>query len=114
PFMRSKSAANDFATTMDVLKEVERQYLEELNKSFETICCLYPTAPLIKMENLKDGLELLNKRDLDTVFPIVSFSYTIWRGVEILDGKTKMVWPEYSATRSQDLKQVYHDAGQWY
>lgn len=114
PFMRSKENANDFATTMDVLKEVEAQYFQELNKSFETICCLYPTAPLIQMKELKEGLSLLLERNLDSVFSAVPFSYSIWRSVEIVEGKAVMVWPEYSKSRSQDLKKVYHDAGQWY
>jgi N-acylneuraminate cytidylyltransferase len=25
-----------------------------------------------------------------------------------------MIWPEFQNSRSQDLKKVYHDAGQWY
>ena len=51
---------------------------------------------------------------LDSSFPIVAFSYPIWRSVEITNAKTKMIWPEYINERSQDLKKVYHDAGQWY
>ena len=30
------------------------------------------------------------------------------------NGKTRLLWQEYRDTRSQDLKPVYHDAGQWY
>lgn len=114
PFMRSKDNANDFATTIDVLKEVESQYLQKFNKVFEIICCLYPTAPLIQMKELKEGLNLLLEKNFDTVFPVVAFSYPVWRGLEIANGKTKMIWPEYTKSRSQDLKKVFHDAGQWY
>ena len=57
---------------------------------------------------------MLLSGDFDSVFPVVAFSYPVWRGVEIVDGKTKMVWPEYAHSRSQDLKTIYHDAGQWY
>ena len=46
---------------------------------------------------------------------LYAFSYPIWRGVEITaEGKTQMVSPEFQDSRSQDLKKVYHDAGQWY
>jgi pseudaminic acid cytidylyltransferase len=114
PFIRSVENSNDFAATVDVLKEVELNYQQEQNRIFDHICCIYPTAPLIKQAQLTEGIKLLIQDNLDVVFPIVEFSYPIWRGVEIFEGKTKMVWPEYINSRSQDLKKVYHDAGQWY
>lgn len=114
PFIRSAQNSGDFSTTIDVLKEVESNYSETQGRGFDYICCIYPTAPLIKKEDLFDGLNLLIKDDLDCVFPIVAFSYPIWRGLEVLNSKTKMVWPEYIHARSQDLKRIYHDAGQWY
>ncbi len=50
-----------------------------------------------------------------TVFPIVAYGSPVWRALEIdANGHTKMIWPEYLSSRSQDLKKVYHDAGQWY
>ena len=114
PFFRSADNAGDLSTTANALKEVELDYQQKLNQQFDFICCIYPTAPFIKKQNLVDGFNLLIERTLDSVFPVVSFSYPIWRGLEILDGKTKMIWPEYLNARSQDLKAVYHDAGQWY
>lgn len=114
PFLRSDVNANDVATTMDVLKEVEINYRLQLNRSFDFICCIYPAAPLINGERLVEGLNLLTKENLDAVFPIVPFSYPVWRGVEIVEGRTKLVWPEYLESRSQDLRKVHHDAGQWY
>ena len=114
PFMRSSNNANDMAATFDVLKEVEANYQQLYGLTFETICCIYPTAPLIKGQKLVEGLDLLIKNNLDTVFPVVAFSYPVMRGLEIIDGKAKMIWPEYQNSRSQDLKEVYHDAGQWY
>lgn len=114
PFLRSSKNSNDYATTLSVLKEVEEEYRLKLNKSFDLICCIYPTAPLINEEHLIEGLQKLQVGDVDVVFPVVPFSYPIWRGVEIIDGFTKMVWEEHLDSRSQDLKTVYHDAGQWY
>lgn len=113
PFFRSKDNSDDYSTTLDVLKEVENCYSLR-NKIFDYICCIYPTAPLIQIEKLIEGFNLLKEANLDSVFPVVPFSYPIWRGLEIHDNKTNMIWPEYLDSRSQDLKQVYHDAGQWY
>lgn len=114
PFLRSTNNSNDFASTVDVIKEVESEYNARFLRVFDRICCIYPTAPLIKTEHLKAGMTLMSESDFDSVFPVVPFSYPIWRGLEVTDGRVKMVWPENQNVRSQDLKPVYHDAGQWY
>lgn len=115
PFMRSEKTANDFATTMDVLKEVESMYRSLHNKIFDFVCCIYATAPLIKIEHLKLGYELLKDERLSSVFPIVDFSYPVWRGLKFNEkDRTEMIWPEFTNSRSQDLEKVFHDAGQWY
>ena len=114
PFLRSKVNSNDFAGTADVLIEVLDQY-SDIGKSFEYLCCIYPTAPLINPEKLKKGFEQIVVNKNDTVFPIVEFSYPIWRGLKLENnGKTSMVWPENMHKRSQDLENTFHDAGQWY
>src|SRR5690606_667693 len=46
PFMRTKLAANDFATTMDVINEVVKQYQARLY-TFDEVCCIYATAPFV-------------------------------------------------------------------
>lgn len=114
PFLRSNENADDFATTAAVLIEVIEQYNNE-GKFYDYACCIYPTAPLIKVAKLKMGFEKLKNYRLNTVFPAVAFSYSIWRSLQkTSEHKFKMVWPENLNKRSQDLEEVYHDAGQWY
>lgn len=113
PFLRSRKTADDFATTLDVLTEVLAEY-KKIGREFEHVCCIYPTAPLLKIEALKAGFEKLTTENLDSVFPVTEFSFPIWRSVQLEDGKTKMMWPEHANARSQDLPKAYHDAGQWY
>lgn len=115
PFIRSSKNADDFATTIDVLLEVLENYKGEKHMDFDYGCCIYPTAPFTSADHLKTGFLKMENQKLDIVFPVVAFSYPIWRGLEVVDGeKVKMIWPEYLNTRSQDLKKVFHDAGQWY
>ena len=115
PFYRSSEASDDYAITMTVIHEVVSEYKLQLNKIFDLVCCIYPTAPLIQIKHLKSGLDLLQSMNFYCVYPVVAFGYPIWRGVEINEkGNTQMIWPEYINSRSQDLKKVYHDAGQWY
>ncbi len=115
PFMRSTKNSDDFATTMDVLTEVLSEFKEKSDTKFEFVCCIYPTAPLINYKRIQEGFRLITDNEYYCVYPVCRFSYPIWRGLEITkEGKTAMIWPEYMRTRSQDLKKVYHDAGQWY
>ncbi len=114
PFYRSEKNSDDFATTKDVINEVLSQY-QSRNTIFEYSCCIYPTAPLITEHHLKLGYNKLKDGNYESVFPVVRFGYPIWRGLSINeDGKANMIWPENLNARSQDMKQVYHDAGQWY
>lgn len=115
PFIRSSKNADDFATTTDVLQEVLQTYKDLKHLNFEYGCCIYPTAPFTSADHLKAGFLKMKNQKLDSVFPVVAFSYPIWRGLEIVDGeRAKMIWPEHLNSRSQDLKKVFHDAGQWY
>jgi pseudaminic acid cytidylyltransferase len=114
PFLRSPENADDFATLADVIDEVKKQYLK-LNKKFDNICCILPTAPLITVENIQKAYYILNNKDADSVRPVVRFSYPIQRAVKLDDnGKANMFYPEHQNTRSQDLEPAYHDAGQFY
>jgi len=114
PFLRSEINSNDYATTQSVLEEVLREYS---NKGiyWSSLFCLYPTAPLAQLESIKEGYDRLIKNDLDLVYPVVNFSYPIWRGLRRKEsGQVEFIWPDNKNSRSQDLEDVYHDAGQWY
>ncbi|SDH61333.1 N-acylneuraminate cytidylyltransferase [Pseudobutyrivibrio sp. 49] len=113
PFLRSEATANDFATTVDVLKEVICEY-KARGKEFDSVCCIYPTAPFIKGEKLQAAYELFQKEKADSLVPVVEFSFPPLRGFSITDGKVKYKWPEFEKARSQDLDKIYHDAGQFY
>jgi N-acylneuraminate cytidylyltransferase len=111
PFLRSKENSNDFATTLDVVKEVLATY-KKLGKAFENICIIYPTAPFIEIEKLKEGYEKLGTANASIA--VTEFSYPIWRSFKLEQGEVTYQWPEYEKSRSQDLQNLYHDAGQWY
>ena len=114
PFYRSEKNSDDFSTTPDVILEVLDSY-KELGFNFEIGCCIYPTAPLISIKNIKTSMNRLMKNSLDCVFPALKFSYPIQRALFIDENeKIQMLNPNYYRTRSQDLDVFYHDAGQFY
>jgi len=48
-------------------------------------------------------------------FTVTSFPAPILRSLRIdKKGLLRMNWPKHEKTRSQDLEQTYHDAGQFY
>ena len=114
PFLRSDETANDFATTFDVVQEVLLEY-KLLNRNFEYTCCFYSCAPFVTDIKLICGLELLQKNNFDSVFPVMAFGFPIQRALKMGENnKIDPFYPEYSLTRSQDLELTYHDAGQFY
>lgn len=114
PFMRSAETANDYATTADVLHEVIGKYKKE-GKDFENFCCIYATAPMIQSKDIISAYERLCSSDFTIVYPVVPFSYPIWRCLDLAeDGSMKRHWPEFENSRSQDLPKQYHDTGTFY
>lgn len=113
PFYRSAKNADDHAGTAAVVEEVLQQYAEQ-NRFFDLVCCLYPTAPLATPHSFKQGFEKIKEGDCSIVFPVVAFSFPIWRSVLLEGDRGKMAFPEHYLSRSQDLPLAHHDAGQWY
>ncbi len=113
PFLRSEKTSNDYATTTDVIFEVLDEY-EKRGEHFETGACIYPTAPFVTAQKLKDAMEKLLESDADTLIPVAAFSYPPQRALVIREGSLVFRQPEYLVSRSQDLEPLYHDAGQFY
>ena len=113
PFFRSRKNADDYASTADVLYEVLNEY-EKRGRQFKYACCIYPTAPFVTSSKLIQAGNLLVEKNADSILPVVKFSFPPQRGVEIEEGKIRIAYPEFFQFRSQDLKSIYHDCGQFY
>lgn len=113
PFYRSESTASDYATTNDVLLEVLAEY-EKRGEQYELGCCIYPTAPFVTAEKLRDAVERLESSGADTLIPVVAFSYPPQRAMIVKEGRLVFEYPQFLDSRSQDLEPHYHDVGQFY
>ena len=95
PFLRSERTAGDFATTADVLMEVFEEY-EKRGEKFTYAACLYPTAPFVTAQKLKDGMSLLQEKQGTMLMPVVAFSFPPQRSFVIdTDGRMRYKFPEY-------------------
>ncbi|NOY76034.1 MAG: pseudaminic acid cytidylyltransferase [Kiritimatiellaeota bacterium] len=115
PFIRPPELAADHAITADVMRhaivESERIY----SCRFDYACCIYATAPFIRESDIRKGLELISSNKRSSVYSVTSFPYPVFRAQKINDkGELEMMWPEYELTRSNDIPEAYHDAGQFY
>ena len=113
PFMRSHKTSNDYATTADVLSEVLKCYASNYLQ-YESMCCIYPTAPFITAEKLKTAYNILKDSGADSVMPVVQYSFPPQRAMVMKNGLLQYQYPQYRNSRSQDLEPIYHDAGQFY
>lgn len=113
PWLRKAINATDYATTQQVLVEVI-QNLQNEGTNPDYICCIYPVAPLVTANDLNLGYEKIQSKKYSSVLPIVKYAHPIWRGLHAKNGRLKKVFENNFTNRTQDLEEVYHDAGQWY
>jgi len=79
------------------------------------VCCLYATAPFVQPGDLTAARDLMLERDADYASLVTTYAFPIQRSVRLReDGRMEMFQPEHALTRSQDLEEAYHDAGQFY
>ncbi len=114
PFMRPAELSDDHTPTIPVVRHAIKA-LESNGKRIELACCIYATAPFIRIPDIQKGLELLRQNaSAEFSFPITTFAFPIYRSVRINNGFVFPVYPEHELTRSQDLPETWHDAGQFY
>jgi pseudaminic acid cytidylyltransferase len=113
--LRSAFTSSDTAGTNEAVLEC----LQRVRASGPTphyACAIYATAAFAQPNHFLTAHNMLEEANLDLVFPVVRFSYPIWRALSEpqSEGATSFIWPEYAEIRSQDLPSAFHDAGQFY
>ncbi|ATD28520.1 N-Acetylneuraminate cytidylyltransferase [Vibrio cholerae] len=114
PFMRPAALSDDYTGTIPVIRHAV-EWLNQNDAPVEYACCIYATAPFILPEDLKQGLQLIKNSGSSYAFSVTSYAFPIQRAVRITkNGRVAMFNPEHFQTRSQDLEEAWHDAGQFY
>ena len=114
PFVRPTQLADDHAGTLAVIRHAI-EAMQTPNNNIEYACCIYATAPFVKADDLRRGLDILLETGAEIAFSVTSFSYPVQRAIRInKSGRVEMFNPDNYRKRSQDLEAAYHDAGQFY
>ncbi|MDH1729039.1 pseudaminic acid cytidylyltransferase [Pseudomonas chengduensis] len=114
PFMRPAELSDDHTGTIPVIRHAV-QWFAESGQRPDEVCCIYATAPFVTADSIRKGLSVLQQTSADYAFTVTSYAFPIQRAVRLTEsGRLEMFQPEQFNTRSQDLEEAYHDAGQFY
>ena len=99
PFLRSENNSDDHATSADVLSEVLFEYRSR-DSEFDILACIYPTAPFITAEELRNAAKLLTNTDTSSVVAVTDFDFPPQRAF-LLSDDGNLTWerPENALTR---------------
>lgn len=113
PFLRPACLSDDLTGTTPVIEHAAAE-LEHQGIEFEQVCCLYATAPFVLPKYLRKGADNLTKEGCQTSFSVSTYAFPIQRSLMISGNGVVPMYPDKIASRSQDLEEAYHDAGQFY
>lgn len=114
PFMRPAELSDDNTATAPVIAHAIAWH-NSYDKQVDAVCCIYATAPFVSARYLQQGLQILQDSGADFAFSVTSYSFPIQRAIRITSNqRVEMFQPEHFSTRSQDLEEAWHDAGQFY
>jgi pseudaminic acid cytidylyltransferase len=114
PFIRPAEISNDFAGTNPVISHAFN-CMESQGNVINHICCLYATAPFIESSSISNAYKKFKEANADFCYSVTSFPFPIQRAIKIRkNGNVELFQPEHYHSRSQDLDEAYHDAGQFY
>ena len=114
PFLRPQELSDDHAGTIPVIKHAIEWY-DDQDLPPSEVCCIYPTAPFVQVEAIRNAYEQLRRENAEYCFSLTSFASPIQRAIKLTpDKRIDMFYPEYFEKRTQDLTEAYHDAGQFY
>jgi len=114
PFVRPAELSDDYTGTLPVIRHAVEWFCQS-GAIVDYACCIYATAPFVSAEDLKAGLSIIRQQGCSYAFSVTSYPFPIQRAVRIDgQGRVGMFQPEYFSTRSQDLEEAWHDAGQFY
>ena len=114
PFMRPQELSDDYTGTIPVIRHAV-EWLQGNHDPVDYACCLYATAPFVSSEDLRKGEKIIREANSSYAFSVTSYVFPIQRAISINEqGRVAMFNPEHFMTRSQDLEEAWHDAGQFY
>ena len=113
PFYRSKKNSSNKALPDAVIDEVMSKLKVKYNKTLY-ICVFFANSPFTYYKDLIKGFQKIKNHLYNTVLPVVKVDSRFQR-IYIKNKKTIVIAnKKFQKSRSQDLKDTFIDAGQWF
>lgn len=114
--LRPPELADDYTGTQAVVKHaLESLMAEGRVDPAAPVCCIYPTAVMLKGDDLTMAHQLLQESGKQYVFSVCRYHAAIQRALRMSpQGEITPVWPQFAQVRTQDLEPRFYDAGQFY
>jgi pseudaminic acid cytidylyltransferase len=113
PFMRESELSDDFSSTGAVTFDALSR-LSQIGRAYDYVCCLYPTAVFTSTLDLISSYQTLVRAGCSTCLAVTSYSFSPFRAlVTGQDDRLHFAYAHYQNSRTQDLPQALHDAGQF-
>ena len=113
PFMRPDELSGDFVATQPVIDHA-LDWVRDNWGPVERYCQFYAN-PFITAETIHEGYKFLRAKKANCVLGVAEFPYPVLRAFKHNEqGGVEYAFPEYAASRSQDLPVLFHDAAQFY
>lgn len=112
---RPKSLATDDATVVQVILNHFKDF-SLMEKKYDHIYCLYPTAPLRNKLDLINIANIFEKKiNVDSVIAVTNFSHYPFQALSIKDENLiEAFWPEHVSKRSNQLPNLVAGNGSTY
>lgn len=114
PFLRPKKISNDRATDKEVLDHFI-EYCKKKNINIDYLCYLYPTSPLLDISTLKKCNKMITRSNYFQLMTVCSFPSAPQKAMKKNKfNEVELINKKFQFTLSQNLKELYYDAGQCY
>ena len=113
-FKRPKNISDDKTGVAEVVKHAVK-WLKINNYNPKIICCIFPTAPLIKKNKILEGYRIFKRKKPDFVISAVNHQLNFFRSF-FSSNKKKGLYKIFSNKFNKNFykKNIYYDAGQFY
>jgi pseudaminic acid cytidylyltransferase len=117
PFIRPKNLADDYSSTADVVVHALDNIPKHRDNTIESllVTVVYPTGVFTTKSDLLGAMEMLRNPGVEHVFSAGRHTSPIERSWTVReDGCAEMINPGHKNTRTQELRESFFDAGQFY
>lgn len=114
PFLRPSEISDDYTTTRAVILHAI-DFLENEFYDFDTICCMYPTSIFVDPKDLRESYEQFGDSKNKYCISGVKIEKKVARAFFVKNQSIEeMLYPNLYHERTQDIPDLYLDAGQFY